>query len=205
MAKKFNTTGNCHAARHYMADVSHKLGDTLALVGDGEYFIINRPRQYGKTTMLHNLATALRETGRYIVFQTSFGGIGDAIFNDEFVFSKGFVNVLATYAKYQIPELAAWLQKATKETTSLDLLSEAITMLMAQTDKRVVLLIDEVDKSSNNQLFVSFLAMLREKYLLRDEVPTFHAIVLAGLHDVKSLKLKLRPDEEQKYNYERIR
>jgi hypothetical protein len=63
-----------------------------------------------------------------------------------------------------------------------------------------VLLIDEVDKSSNNQLFVSFLAMLRSKYLERDEIPTFHSVVLAGVHDVKSLKLKLRPDEEQKYN-----
>ena len=200
MVKKFNTTGKCNAAQHYMADVSHKLSDTLALVEEGEYFIINRPRQYGKTTMLHNLATALRGTGRYIVFNTSFGGVGDIIFNDEVTFSKGFVNILATYAKYQIPELAVWLREAVKETTSLDLLSEVITELMVQTDKRIVLLIDEVDKSSNNQLFVSFLAMLREKYLLRDDIPTFHAIVLAGLHDVKSLKLKLRPDEEQKYN-----
>ncbi len=62
------------------------------------------------------------------------------------------------------------------------------------------MLIDEVDKSSNNQLFVSFLAMLRNKYLERESFPTFHSIVLAGLYDVKSLKLKLRPDEETKYN-----
>ena len=61
-------------------------------------------------------------------------------------------------------------------------------------------MIDEVDKSSNNQLFISFLAMLRNKYLSRSIVKTFHSVVLAGVHDVKSLKLKLRPDEEQKYN-----
>ncbi|MBQ3733306.1 MAG: hypothetical protein II859_05030, partial [Bacteroidales bacterium] len=29
---------------------------------------------------------------------------------------------------------------------------------------------------------------------------TFHSIVLAGVYDVKNLKLKLRPDEEKKYN-----
>jgi hypothetical protein len=63
-----------------------------------------------------------------------------------------------------------------------------------------VLIIDEVDKSSNNQLFVSFLAMLRDKYLERDVKPTFHSIVLAGVHDIKSLKLKLRPNEEKKLN-----
>ena len=75
MAKKFNTTGNCNATRHYMADVSHKLREVVALVEEGEYFIINRPRQYGKTTMLHNLATALRATGQYIVFNIGFDGI----------------------------------------------------------------------------------------------------------------------------------
>ncbi|MEO0041369.1 MAG: hypothetical protein RL329_817, partial [Bacteroidota bacterium] len=36
-----------------MADVSAKMAETLQLVEDGEYFIINRPRQYGKTTTLY--------------------------------------------------------------------------------------------------------------------------------------------------------
>ena len=47
-------------------------------------------------------------------------------------------------------------------------------------------------KSSNNQLFISFLAMLRNKYLDAQEGQdnTFHSIILAGLHDVKTLKLK---------------
>ena len=63
-------------------------------------------------------------------------------------------------------------------------------------------MIDEVDKSSNNQLFLSFLGMLRNKYLLRNEGKdcTFYSVILAGVHDVKNLKLKLRPDEERKYN-----
>jgi hypothetical protein len=49
-------------------------------------------------------------------------------------------------------------------------------------------------------LFVSFLALFRDKYLDRDREPTFHSIVLAGVHDVKSLKLKIRQGEERKYN-----
>ena len=80
------------------------------------------------------------------------------------------------------------------------MLSEAITNLAHQTDKEIVVLIDEVDKSSNNQLFVSFLGMLRDKYLNRKLDKTFHAVVLAGVHDVKSLKLKIRPESESKYN-----
>ena len=35
-------------------------------------------------------------------------------------------------------------------------LAKAITAIALQTNKKVVVLIDEVDKSSNNQLFISF-------------------------------------------------
>jgi hypothetical protein len=66
----------------------------------------------------------------------------------------------------------------------------------------MVLFIDEVDKSSNNQLFISFLGMLRDKYLIAKlgKGLTFHSVILAGVHDVKTLKAKLRPDEEAKQN-----
>ena len=46
MQKKFNITGLCFSNQHYMADVSKKLQKTLEMVEDGDYFIINRPRQY---------------------------------------------------------------------------------------------------------------------------------------------------------------
>ena len=45
--------------------------------------------------------------------------------------------------------------------------------------------------------------MLRDLYLGRDENGmnyTFHSVVLAGVYDVKNLKLKLRSDAERKYN-----
>jgi hypothetical protein len=47
---------------------------------------------------------------------------------------------------------------------------------------------------------MSFLGMLRTKYLERTMFPTFHSVVLAGLHDVKTLKAKIRPEETAKYN-----
>ena len=84
--------------------------------------------------------------------------------------------------------------------TTIGELSECIIDFSDTIDKKIVLLIDEVDKSSNNQLFISFLAMLRNLYLNRTNEPTFHSVILAGLHDVKSLKLKIRRDEEQTFN-----
>ncbi|MGM0502904.1 MAG: GxxExxY protein, partial [Bacillota bacterium] len=49
---------------------------------------------------------------------------------------------------------------------------------------------------------LDFLGMLRNKYLLAKEGEdyTFHNVILAGVHDVKNLKLKLRSDEEEKFN-----
>lgn len=200
MAKVFNVTGTCFPHIHYMADVSTKFDTTIDLVEKGMYFAINRPRQYGKTTMLYLLSDALRQSGDYIVFNTSFEGIGDAIFNDEATFAKGFVEVLANYASVYAPNLEAWLLEEAPKTHDFKALAKLITNMVNKADKKIILLIDEVDKSSNNQLFISFLAMLRNKYLERMTFSTFHSVVLAGLYDVKSLKLKLRPNEEAKYN-----
>ena len=200
MKKEFNVTGTCYPSDHYMADVTKKLDGTLALVEGGKYFIINRPRQYGKTTTMFTIADILRKTGDYIVLTTSFEGVGDLMFTDEKIFAPRFVSLLATATRYGAPELSKWLKEAVQKTHDMEELSDIITDMMSQTDKKVVLMIDEVDKSSNNQLFISFLAMLRNKYLERKQVKTFHSIVLAGLHDIKSLKLQIRPNEEHKFN-----
>ena len=200
MKKKFNITGTCFPKQHYMADVSRKMGQVFEMIEEGLYFTINRPRQYGKTTTLNRLGDTLRQTGDYIVLNTSFGGIGDIIFDNEKDFSEGFVDILAKYAAAYMPEAEDWLLEIAPSIHSLKMLDKMLTRFVNKTDKKVVLMIDEVDKSSNNQLFVSFLAMFRDKYLERETFKTFHSVVLAGVHDVKSLKLKLRPNEEAKLN-----
>lgn len=200
MAKSFNITGICFPDQHYMADVSAKIQQTIDMVNNGAYFIINRPRQYGKTTMLYTLERVLKNTGNYVVLNTSFEGVGDLFFTDETVFAQKLINHWANYASVYMPEWTAWLSEQSPKMTDLGDVSRLIREMVVKTEKRVVLLIDEVDKSSNNQLFISFLAMLRTNYLERTIFKTFHSVVLAGVHDVKSLKLKLRPDEEQKLN-----
>ncbi len=173
------------------------------MVEYGDYFAINRPRQYGKTTMLETLARELGKSEEWLVFNISFEGIG----SDVFLLEKSFCHIFLGLLSVQMndwghPDLAHFLKDKSKTIESIRHLSETITELVAKTDKKLVLLIDEVDKSSNNQLFLDFLAMLRNKFLRR-HMPsdlTFHAVILAGLHDVKSLKTKIRPGDEAKYN-----
>lgn len=136
MAKKFCTTGICIPEKNYMVDLSNRIQQIInQYIESGQYFTINRARQYGKTTLLYLLEKELRKQD-YLVLSLSF---------------------------------------------------EAA---------------DEVDKSSDNQIFLSFLGLLREKYLKcqQGKDVTFHSVILAGVYDIKTLKLKLHPQEESKYN-----
>jgi AAA-like domain len=201
MTKEFNITGSCSPHRHYMADTSKKLGNTLDLIHRGAYFIINRPRQYGKTTAIYQLTEILRNQEEYLPILLSFENMGDLIFQSEALFCQTFVEKLRRETdKLNMAVLVAWVSNAKEDVIGMDKLAVFIEDFVCKVDKKVVIFIDEVDKSSNNQLFLHFLGVLRNSFLMRDQVPAFHSVVLAGVHDVKNLKLKLRPDEEQKYN-----
>jgi len=205
MEKEFNVTGNCNPERHYMADISNKFEDVMQLIRKGKYFAINRPRQYGKTTMFSLIARELRQRkDEVILSRMSFAGVGDTIFKDEKSFSPHFVDMLSDSLEMFYPETAALVLELGKDVMNLKTLSKFITKFVQKVDIDVVLLIDEVDKSSNNQLFVSFLAMLRDKYLERNDGEdfTFKSVILAGVHDVKSLKLKIREGNQRTHRIE---
>ncbi len=59
MRKEFNVTGSCNPQRHYMVDMEKRFKAVEELIEMGEYFIINRARQYGKTTMLHTICSRI--------------------------------------------------------------------------------------------------------------------------------------------------
>ncbi|MCI6188505.1 MAG: AAA-like domain-containing protein, partial [Clostridium sp.] len=198
--KEFNTTGLCNPNKHYMVDISDKLENIKKLVEKEKYFIINRPRQYGKTTILSALRKEL--SSKYLVISISFEGIDEESFENAIKFSKVFIGLISENLEYIDEELNEKLLDLSKDIDSLSMLSRVLSNFIKASKKEVILIIDEVDKSSNNQLFLNFLGMLRNKYLQREAGygVTFKSVILAGVYDIKNLKLKLRPDEERKYN-----
>jgi len=200
--KKFNITGTCIPARHYMVDTSKKLEKVMQLIENGEYFVINRPRQFGKTTTFSLLKQLLIKKDEYLPLKLSFEGIGDSEFRSPEDFCPFFLNFLADDSLITERGLSSVFKKYNTDVDSFGKLSKALRNALKELGKKVVLMIDEVDKSSNNQLFLHFLGMLRDKYLkaAEGEDMTFHSFILAGVHDVKTLKLKLRPDEKATYN-----
>ena len=67
----FNTEGVCRPDVHYMVCLDDRLDKIKRLyVDQGKYFIINRGRQYGKTTTLKALAEYLKKD--YVVIAMDF-------------------------------------------------------------------------------------------------------------------------------------
>ncbi|MCP4705144.1 MAG: AAA family ATPase, partial [candidate division Zixibacteria bacterium] len=203
MQKEFNDTGLCIPHRHYMVNNSDKLKQIIILVEKGKYFTINRPRQFGKTTTMFLLDKALNLRDDYVAVKLSFEGID----SDTHQHRERFIAEILIMIAHRLeflgwPNLSQLVEKHRPEITNLPALSRFITKLIGTMPTKLwVLMIDEVDKSSNNQLFLDFLGMLRNKYLHRDDgEETFQSIILAGVHDIKTLKQKIRPGQDSGYN-----
>lgn len=195
MQKRFNVTGTCIPEKHYMVDISNKLDSILKLVNNEEYFIINRPRQYGKTTTLYMLEKRLNRMEEYLPIKISFEAIDTEGYSEVKKFLSSIMMQIVNYFRFSTnKEMYKFIKNHENKITTMNEFNSFITDLIEFAEKKVVLIIDEVDKSSNNQLFLDFLGMLRSKYLLRNEGRdyTFHSVILAGVHDIKTLKLKIR-------------
>ena len=201
MKKEFNITGSCNPEWHYMVDTAKRFASVENLIEKGKYFTINRARQYGKTTTLDMIWR--RMSDRYLVVPLSFEGLGDSAFASEEAFASTFSKMMSNRLLSMLRDdnLADIWRNCTAK--SMDDLSSVITTFCETSTKPLVVTIDEVDKSSDNQLFLDFLGMLRNKYLERNRKglqSTFFSVILAGGYDGKNLKLKIRPDAEKKYN-----
>ena len=200
MKKDFNTTGTCIPHKHYMADTSNKIAKIRELVDKGYYFTINRPRQYGKTTTMYLLKKMLEKD--YFVINTSFEGIDSTGYESHEKFIESFLLTLKRYLLFSdSPKILDFIN-ARGTLKDFNDLNFFITELVLQTEKKMVLIIDEVDKSLNNQLFLDFLAMLRNKYLKQNEGEdrSFYSVILGGVHDIKHMKARIRADQARTYN-----
>ena len=202
--KRFNTVGQCVPGIHYMVDIKDKLQKIKVLVDDGYYFVINRARQYGKTTTLKALIDYL--DNQYGVIFLSFQRMSAAKFENEKSFSSAFADAFIKAVRNKRKPVRGLdedlLSKLECDSKDLDLV-ELFNYLsdLCQSSKRpLVLIIDEVDSASNNQVFMDFLAQLRDLYIERFDTPTFQSVILAGVYDITNLKRKIRPDDEHKYN-----
>lgn len=201
LKKFFNVNGSCNPQIHYMIDLSERLSEIKKMVDAGEYFTINRARQYGKTTLLAALAEYLKSD--YKVISLDFQTISYGDFENEEKFVAAFSNEILI-SEYDIPEdirsTLLHLADGKERNVTLSVLFRTLLQWCRISEKPLVLIIDEVDTATNNQVFVDFLAQLRAYYLRRMQMPTFRSVILAGVYDVRNVKSKIRPEENHKMN-----
>ncbi|MDF2884060.1 MAG: putative AAA-ATPase, partial [Clostridiaceae bacterium] len=123
MEKEFNVTGTCIPEMHYMVDTSGKLQKIIKMIEKEKYFIINRPRQYGKTTTLFLLNKKLKKDQTYLPIKISFEGIGDSVFESEKSFSKTFLQILERNLLLNDKNLATFLEEQEVKVQNLNDLS----------------------------------------------------------------------------------
>ena len=220
MAKIFNVNGACIPDRHYMVNLDKRLEKIKTMVDAGDYFIINRARQYGKTTLLRALAEFLKKD--YYVVSMDFQRMSASKFRTENIFSvtfaRDFIRLLESgnfgntpgqspnpKSDKSLPDedmFAMMKLQIDKKRDELELyeLFRLLTDICSNTGRPIVLIIDEVDSAANNQVFLDFLAQLRASYLDRDISPAFQSVILAGVYDIRTMKLKLRSNDEHRLN-----
>jgi hypothetical protein len=202
MQRYFNITGACNPKEHYMVNLDSRLAEIKKMVDMGKYFVINRGRQYGKTTTLNALEEYLSDD--YIVISLDFQGVTTSEFQQEGTFVKAFAREMwaikncRQYMNNEVQEEIKSMRKST-DFVMADLFA-VLSDWCDESEKPIILIIDEVDNASNNQIFLDFLALLRQYYLQRNKRPTFKSVILAGVHDIRNLRQKIRPDTEHKHN-----
>ncbi len=203
MRKIFNITADCKPALHYMVDISGRLEQIKKMIDAGQYFTINRARQYGKTTTLRALAKNLVRD--YVVISLDFQLMSHKDFEEEGTFVKAFSEAVLRKAGAEnaVPaEIRSELQNliGNVQEAALARLFEILSSWCEISEKPIVLIIDEVDSASNNQVFLDFLSQLRGYYIDRDVTPAFQSVILAGVYDIKNIKRKIRSGGEHKNN-----
>ena len=204
--KRFNTTSICIPEKHYMVDLSERVREIKRFVDDGKYFTINRARQYGKTTTLVELKKAL--SAEYDVLFLDFQNIGKSGYSSEEIFVQEFCRILWNRRKIDSAEMDSIIydiekwKDSEKPRVRLGELFDTLIKWCENAKRDIVLIIDEVDTAANNQVFLDFLAQLREKYISRDRdgIKTFKSVILAGVTDIRHLRAKIRPEDLHKVN-----
>lgn len=202
MGKYFNIEGACYPEEHYMVDLKGRLEQIKGLVDKKKYFVINRGRQYGKTTTLEALARYLHT--EYVVLYVDFQLLTFGDFAEEKLFVRSFADLL----------LHAMKEEKALNTAAVDRIAECagggpcslskffrhLSYLCETAGRPVVLMIDEADSAADNQIFLDFLGLLRGYYLQRRKYAAFQSVILAGVYDIKRMKDKVRSDREHKVN-----
>lgn len=158
--------------------------------------------------MLNALSSYLYED--YRVISIDFQELGNESFRSENSFSLEFASCFLDEFCLEDYKSSIQLENAVSKLSNtvenndkklqLRTLFKMLISICSASQKPIVLIIDEVDSATNNQVFLDFLAQLRNYYLKRisKNIATFQSVILAGVYDIKNLKQKYHKNDDSK-------
>ncbi len=196
--KFFSIAGPVKPEKHYCLPLKTRLDEEelRLLIAQEKYFILHAPRQTGKTSTMSNFAKTLNEEGVYTALYVNIEG-GQAARADYNYALPMIVQEIATRVTEQLPTEKAFLgifEDLKKEAVPAgSLLTTLLSRWCAQSQKPIVLFMDEIDALVGDTL-ISVLRQLRAGY---DKRPKYfpQSVCLIGVRDVRDYRIW--SDEQQ--------
>ncbi|MCP5047138.1 MAG: ATP-binding protein [bacterium] len=190
MGRFFNTAGPVRIAKNYCIPplTRFNLPEVLELIDQEKYFVLHAPRQTGKTSYLRALMEYLNKEGKYKALYSNIEGAQAPRENvDEAV--RSILSSMSEDALIHLDD--SFLSKNWKnildENGAFSAFRLTVSRWCRQSDKPVVLLIDEVDALVGDTL-IALLRQIRTGYNDRpDAFP--QSIILCGLRDVRDYRM----------------
>ena len=186
----FNTAGPTVCDKHYCVEPLKRfdLEHILNLIDQEKYFVLHAPRQTGKTTCLLALMDYLNQEGRYKCLYINVEAAQGARENVRRGIAA-ILNELGTMARLFLKDgfveenRKSVLEKSGEDTA----LNEILTLWAIESDKPIVLLMDEIDSLVGDTL-ISVLRQLRSGYARRPAMFP-QSVVLCGVRDVRDYRI----------------
>ncbi|MBO2452801.1 hypothetical protein J4573_37315 [Actinomadura barringtoniae] len=181
--KFFNTAGPCDPSRHYMLASEPRLPRARELVNDRLSFVLQGPRQTGRTTTLEGLARDLTASGDYLAIR----------FSCETGATAGEDTARAQAAVLGVMRNAAMGTKLPPHfmppsswpaATPDRMLIRALQTWAERCPRPLVLFFDEIDTLCGQSL-ITVLRQLRDGYASRTSRPFPRSVALCGQRDVR--------------------
>ncbi|MDR2366878.1 MAG: hypothetical protein LBF58_02020 [Deltaproteobacteria bacterium] len=193
--KRFNVTGPCVPADHYMLPPLDRIPGVHGLIDGKNYFVLRGPHQSGKTTAAKAFVDSINDGGNYYALYCSLGGLATVTDDAKamgMLISKLNVALMASraeglkrnYGENFLAEFHAWPDFAESPAQAW------LRTLCARLDKDLVVFFGEADCLGERSL-LSFLSQLRDGHAERPTVPFPRSIALIGMRNIRDYEARI--------------
>jgi hypothetical protein len=170
-----------------MVDLSSRLKRPVQAICRGESLLLCRARQSGKTTMLRELAQALRKHNLAVILCAM------QLAEDQTLTGLFRLIEMSVQKAYPVPALPKWMPVEPQSVSFCAWLGDAQQKL----GRPLVLILDEYD-APPRKLVLSLLRSFRSALALADDSrPFVHSLNLCGKTHVRDLRDELRPSGDE--------